>query len=60
MPDTYYVIKKVLESCDYKIVCYDCQMYSYAYNHTCLNATLHVTICKHIHLLHMEISDNIV
>ena len=27
---------------------------------TCLDATLHATICKHIHLVHMETSDNVV
>ena len=30
------------------------------YTRTCLDATLHATICKQMHLVHMENSDNIV
>ena len=36
----------------------DCHVCSHAYTHTSLDVTLHATICKYIHLVHMETSDN--
>ena len=56
MPGTFYVIGKLLESCDCKIVSW----LSSVSTCTCLDATLHATICKHIHLVYMETSDNVV
>ena len=35
-------------------------MYPHAYTCTCLDTTLHVTLYKHIHLIHMETRENLI
>ena len=60
MPDTYYIIEKLLETFDCKIMCYDCRVCSHVYICTFLDGVLHAIICKHIHLVYMETSDNVV
>ena len=47
-----YVIEKLLENCDCKIMYCDCQVSPHAYTWTCLDATLYATICKHIFSTH--------
>ena len=56
--DIHYVVEKLEESCDCKVICHDCQICPHAYTCTCLDATLHATICKHVHLVHMNTSDH--
>ena len=60
MPDTHYVIEKLLKSFDCKlcVVTIKC-MCPHAYTCTCLDATPYATICKRVHLVHMETSDYI-
>ena len=55
---THYVVEKLEESCDCKVICHDCQICPHAYTCTCLDATLHATICKHVHLVHMNTSNH--
>ena len=56
--DTRYVVEKLEKSCDCKVICHDCQICPHAYTCTCLDATLHATICKHVHLVHMNTSNH--
>ena len=46
-----YTIERVLEACDCKILCRDCNICPHIYTCTCLDATLHATVCKHVHLV---------
>ena len=41
-------------------MCRDYKVCPHAYTCTSLDATLHATTCKHIHLVHMKTSDNAV
>ena len=56
--DTHYVVERLEESCDCKVICHDCQICPHAYTCTCLDAIIHATICKHVHLVHMNTSDH--
>ena len=46
--------------CQLLIICRDCEMYPHVYTCTCLDTTLHATLYKHIHLIHMETSENLI
>ena len=46
--------QKINDVNDCKILCKDCNICPHIYSCTCLDATLHATVCKHIHLVHME------
>ena len=48
-----YTIEKLIESCECQVKCQICQICPHMYSCTCLDATIHATICKHIHLLQM-------
>ena len=55
----FYVIQKVQENCDCPLRCSLCYACSHMYTCTCLDATLHSTVCKHVHLLCMDLPDDI-
>ena len=40
----------VAQDCDCKILCKDLSICPHTYSCTCLDATLHATVCKHIHM----------
>ena len=46
----YEVVKNVVE-CSCPLRCMACKLCIHSFNCSCLDATLHNTICKHIHLL---------
>ena len=54
--DTYYILNKLLENCSCKLHCSMCHACVHMYSCTCMDATLHYTVCKHIHFLHMSIN----
>ena len=49
--DKHYTIKKLSVECSCALQCSDCGICIHMYTCTCLDATLHCTICKHAHLL---------
>ena len=49
-----YTVEKIQDSCDCKVVCQECQICPHIYNCDCLDATIHATVCKHAHFVHME------
>ena len=51
----YYTIANVQETCECQIKCHECNICPHIYSCTCLDATLHATVCKHIHLIYMYI-----
>ena len=44
--------------CSCALICSDCGICIHMYTCTCLDATLHCTICKHVHLLSMCDTDS--
>ena len=62
MPDTHYVIEMLLQSFDCKlcVVTIKCVHMLSCLHMYMLDVTLRATICKHIHLVHMETRDNFV
>ena len=53
-PNINYVVEKAQEICRCKLQCIDCQICPHNYTCTCLDANLHATVCKHVHLVHMK------
>ena len=49
-----YTVEKIQDSCDCKVVCQECQICPHIYNCDCLDATIHATVFKHAHFVHME------
>ncbi len=56
--DTYYVLQKLQQRCDCPLNCSTCNVCIHLYTCSCLDATLHSTVCKHIHLLCMLLMQN--
>ena len=51
---TIYVLQRLKQECDCSLRCSMCYACIHMYSCTCLDATLHSTVCKHIHLLCMQ------
>ena len=49
-----YYVKLEKKTCDCKLRCEKCNVCVHTYSCTCLDATLHYTVCKHVHLVHMH------
>ena len=49
-----YCVKLEKKTCDCKLRCEKCNVCVHTYSCTCLDATLHYTMCKHVHLVHMH------
>ena len=52
-PGVTYIVKKD-SSCCCKLLCRQCGVCPHNYKCTCLDSILHATVCKHIHLVVME------
>ncbi len=50
-PCTMYKITKVAENCDCQLVCSKCNICVHMFTCTCMDASIHATICKHVHLV---------
>ena len=52
----YNNVECLSTSCEFecKLLCSTCQICPHMYSCTCLDFTLHSTVCKHIHLIHMS------
>ena len=51
--NTDYVVEKMQEQCECKVKCKECDICPHMYVCSCLDATLHATVCKHVHLVEM-------
>ena len=51
--DVFYHVKRLTNSCNCKLSCTACKACVHQYSCSCLDATIHTTVCKHIHLVHM-------
>ena len=49
--NTVYTMEKRKDQCCCKLRCSTCDICIHMYSCTCMDATLHSTICKHVHLL---------
>ena len=60
MKNILYIVERVTEERDCKILCRECNIcqhiyiYIYIYTWTCLDATLYATVSKQIHLIQMK------
>ncbi len=50
-PTVYYTITRQTDVCECKLLCTQCMVCLHMLSCTCLDAVLHATVCKHIHLL---------
>ena len=48
-----YRVQQHQKHCDCKLRCKSCSGCVHMYSCTCLDASLHATVCKHMHLVHM-------
>ena len=48
-----YTVLKQPNQCTCHLRCSKCRVCPHAYSCSCLDATLHATVCKHVHLVHM-------
>ena len=51
---TEYTVERILEQCDCKIKCRECQVCTHLYHCSCVDYAVHNTACKHIHAVHMK------
>ena len=49
----HYTIRLANKTCDCKLSCANCHACVHMYTCTCMDATLHATVCKHVHLVKM-------
>ena len=52
-PSIYYTVKLIHKTCNCKLRCSNCTVCIHLYSCTCMDATLHSTVCKHVHLVQM-------
>ena len=52
---TVYYVRLENQSCDCKLHCDMCNACVHMYTCSCLDATLHYIVCKHVHLVQMKI-----
>ena len=51
-----YTLEQGKSFCDCKLKCSHCDACTHMYTCTCMDSIVHTTVCKHMHLLHMELS----
>ena len=49
-----YIVERMKQSCTCNIKCQFCSACAYMYTCTCLDACTNTTVCKHMHLIHMQ------
>ena len=57
--DVIYTVHHLLTSCECKLSCKSWNVCVHQYTCSCLDATIHATVCKHIHLIHMRSSNTL-
>ena len=50
-----YTVLKEVEDCDCKTRCSTCGVCIHMYSCTCMDATIHITVCKHIHYVQIAV-----
>ena len=48
-----YTIRLVNKTCNCKLFCANCHACVHMYTCTCMDATIHATVCKHVHLVNI-------
>ena len=48
-----YTVKLIKEVCGCKLCCSSCKVCVHQYSCSCMDSTLHATVCKHVHLVAM-------
>ena len=51
----YYTVQRIKEVCTCKLKCQFCSACAQMYSCTCLDACTNTTVCKHMHLVHIQI-----
>ena len=51
MTNTYHTVKRQMDSCNCHLICKSCRVCTHQFTCTCLDSTLRLTVCKHIHLV---------
>ena len=54
-----YIVRLVSTTCDCKLTCTNCHACVHTYTCTCMDATLHATVCKHVHLVRLSMTSTI-
>ena len=49
----HYTVKKVMDTCSCRLRCSTCGMCVHMYTCSCIDASLHATVCKHVHAISM-------
>ena len=61
-PDLWYIVEKIASTCNLscKLRCNKCNICTHMFSCNCMDAVMHFTICKHIHLvcMHCQVSCN--
>lgn len=52
--NNHYTVERKLDTCNCEIRCKSCSTCIHMYSCTCLDATLHITACKHTHMIHIN------
>lgn len=53
----FYHVQQLLSDCQCPLHCSKCNACIHMYVCTCLDASIHCTVCKHVHIIHMKESD---
>ena len=51
-----YTVKWIKQVCECKLRCSSCKVCVHQYSCTCMDSTLHATVCKHVHFLAMTLN----
>ena len=54
-----YLVEKKCHACDCQLLCKQCGICPHMYTCTCLDAVLHFTVCKHIHLVNLSLTEGV-
>ena len=49
----HYTVKKVMDTCSCRLRCSTCGTCVHMYTCSCIDASLHATVCKHVHAISM-------
>ena len=52
-----YTVRLTKNTCDCKLRCSTCAACIHMYSCSCMDSTLHATVCKHVHLVKMSTTD---
>ena len=53
-----YLIREMVTDCMCKQRCIKCNLCVHMYSCSCMDSAIHATICKHVHLMRLQLSDS--